>query len=157
MPIYEVSGRTTLVTATVAAPLCALRAVTGALRIWEIHVFYNTAPTTAGGLGLAYSTALGTGTLTSVTPVARSKLTGTSAPTALLVTAWATLAPTNGGIGTVFRRMTAAAAAPAPVIWTFDREPLSVVGSAGATSELCIVNTQALAPGTLDVTFVLEE
>lgn len=155
--IYEVSGRTTLTTATVAAPLAALRAVTGAVRIWEVHLFYVTAPTTSGGLGLCYSTALGTGTLTSVTPVARGSLVGISAATARLNTNWATLAPTNGGIGTVFRRFQAAPTIGSGVIWTFDREPLDVIGNATATSEMCLVNTLATSPGTIDVTFVFEE
>jgi len=155
MAIYEVSGRSTLTTATSAAALVSLRAVTRWVRIWEVHLFYQTAPTTSGGLGLCYSTALGTGTLTSVTPVARS--TRATAATALLVTNWATLAPTNGGIGTVFRRFAAAAAIGNGVIWTFDREPLEVVGSAGATSEMCVVNTNATAPGTFEITVVYEE
>ena len=155
MAIYEVSGRSTLTTATSAAALVSLRAVTRWVRIWEVHLFYQTAPTTSGGLGLCYSTALGTGTLTSVTPVARS--TRATAATALLVTNWATLAPTNGGIGTVFRRFAAAAAIGNGVIWTFDREPLEVIGSAGATSEMCIVNTNATAPGTFEITVVYEE
>jgi len=155
MAIYEVSGRSTLTTATSAAALVSLRAVTRWVRIWEVHLFYQTAPTTSGGLGLCYSTALGTGTLTSVTPVARS--TRATAATALLVTNWATLAPTNGGIGTVFRRFAAAAAIGNGVIWTFDREPLEVIGSAGATSEMCVVNTNATAPGTFEITVVYEE
>jgi len=155
MAIYEVSGRSTLTTATSAAALVSLRAVTRWVRIWEVHLFYQTAPTTSGGLGLCYSTALGTGALTSVTPVARS--TRAAAPTALLVTNWATAAPTNGGTGTIFRRFAAAAAVGNGIIWTFDREPLEVVGSAGATSELCVVNTNATAPGTFEVTAVFEE
>ena len=155
MAIYEVSGRSTLTTATSAAALVSLRAVTRWVRIWEVHLFYQTAPTTSGGLGLCYSTALGTGTLTSVTPVARS--TRATAATALLVTNWATLAPTNGGIGTVFRRFAAAAAIGNGVIWTFDREPLEVIGSAGATAEMCVVNTNATAPGTFEITVVYEE
>lgn len=155
MSIYEVSARTTLVTASVAAPLAALRAVTGFCRIWEIHAFYVTAPTTSGGLGLCRSTALGTGALTSVTPVARS--TRASAPTAILNTAWATAAPTTGGIGTVFRRVAQAATIGNGIIWTFDREPLELIGSAAATSELIICNDNATAPGTFDLTVVYEE
>ena len=155
MAIYEVSGRTTLTPATVAGVLCALRAPTRFCRVWEVHAFYVTAPTTSGNIGLCFSTALGTGTLTSVTPVARSsRATGA---TALLVTAWATLAPTNGGIGTVFRRLGTSNAIGGGVIWSFDREPLEVIGGAAATSELCLVNTIATAPGTLDVTWVFEE
>jgi hypothetical protein len=155
MAIYEVSGRTTLVTATVAAALCAIRAVTRKLYLREIHLFYVTAPTTSGGLGLVRSTALGTGGLTSVTPVAREL--NQDAPTALLVTAWATLAPTNAGIGAVFRRVAQGPSIGNGIIWTFDGDELEVAGNAGATSELCIVNTLATAPGTFDVTIVYDE
>ena len=157
MGLYEVSARTTLVTATIGAPLCALRAVTAPLRVREIHIFYVTAPTTSGSLALVRSTALGTGTLTSVTPQARSALVGTPAATALLVTAWATLAPTNGGAAAMFRRFVGAATIGNGVIWTFDQESLGVAGSAGAASELIIANGIATAPGTFDVTFVYEE
>lgn len=155
MAIYEVSGRTTLVTATAAAALCAIRAVTRKLHIREIHLFYVTAPTTSGGLGLARSTALGTGALTNVTPVARGL--SQDAPTALLVTAWATLAPTNGGIGTVFRRVHQGATIGNGIIWTFDGDELEVIGGAAAASELCVVNTVATAPGTFDIAVVYDE
>lgn len=155
MAVYEVSARTTLTAATVAAPLAALRAVTRSCRILEVHAFYVTAPTTSGGLGLIYSTALGTGALTSVVPVARS--TRATAPTAVLNTAWATAVPTTGGVGTIFRRFHASPTIGNGVIWTFDREPLEVVGGAAATSELILCNTIATAPGTIDCTFVFEE
>jgi hypothetical protein len=156
MPIYEVRCRTTLTTATVAAALCALRAsTTEPTYILEIHLFGITAPTTSGGIGICRSTALGTGTLTSVTPVARRPAYG--APGAVLVTNWATAAPTNGGIGTVFRSWTQSAAIGNGVIWTFDQEPLEVPLGNTATGELCIVNTLGTAPGTLDVTVVIVE
>lgn len=155
MATYEVSGRTTLVTATIAAPLCALRAVTRKVYIREIHLFYVTAATTSGGLGLCRSTALGTGTLTSVTPVAREL--NQDAPTAILNTNWGTAAPTNGGAGAIFRRMHQGPAIGNGILWTFDGDELEVIGGAGATSELCVVNTIATAPGTVDVTFVYDE
>ena len=155
MAIYEVSGRTTLTTATVAAALCALRAVTRFCRIYEIHAFYVTAPTTSGNLALCFSTALGTGTLTSVTPVARSSRA--QGATAVLNTNWATAAPTNGGAGALFRRVSLGATIGNGISWTFDREPLEVVGGAAATSELCLCNSIATAPGTIDVTFVYDE
>jgi hypothetical protein len=154
--IYEVSGRTTITTGTVPFAVAALRAVTRFVRVWECHVFYQTAPTTSGDLGLCYSTALGTGTLTSVTPVARS--TRATAPTALLVTAWGTAAPTNGGTGTILKRLATTNSIGNGVIWTFDREPLEIVGSAGATSELCVVSTLTqTTAGTAELTFILEE
>lgn len=156
MPIYEVRGRTTLTTATVAAALCALRgSTTEPTYVLEIHIFGITAPTTSGGLGLCRSTALGTGTLTSVTPVPRRPAYGS--PGAVLVTNWATAAPTNGGIGTVFRSWTQSVAIGNGVIWTFDQESMELPLGNTATGELCIVNTLATAPGTFDVTFVLAE
>ena len=156
MAIYEVSARTTLVTATAAAALCALKGVTRPCFIKEIHIFGITAPTTSGALGLCRSTAVGTGTLTSVVPVSRDP--NATAPTAVLITNWATAAPTNGGVGAVFRRWTQSAAIGNGVIWTFDGDDgIEVVGGAAATSELCVVNMVATAPGTFDITVVYVE
>lgn len=157
MPIYEASATTTLTTATANAPLCALRAVTQPLFVREIHVYYATAPTTSGRLGLTRSTAVGTGTLTSVTGQIRENLTGSAASTGILVTNWATAAPTVSATA-YFRRFSAGAAVGNGVIWTFDPEPgLFIQGSAGATSELVITNLVAVAPGTADVIFVWRE
>lgn len=157
MAIFDVSGRTTLVTATAMAPLAAIRgAQTGRpTKVREIHLFAVTAPTTVGELGLCLSTALGTGSLTSVAPVTRDS---TRIPTAgaVLVTAWATLAPTVGAAATAFRRAAFGPAIGNGIIWTFDGESFEIpVG--GATSELVLVNLQALAPGTWAFSAVLEE
>lgn len=155
MPYYEVSGRSTLVTATVAAALVSLRgSTTRPTLVWEIHMFYITAPTTSGGLGLCRSTALGTGTLTSTAPVGRRASYATAG--AIAVTNWATAAPTNGGIGAVFRRFAAGPAIGNGVIWAFN-DPIELPLGNVATGELCIVNTIATAPGTFDFTFVIEE
>ena len=154
MAIHSVSGRSTLVTATVAAALVALKAVTRPIYIREIHIFGVTAPTTSGGLGLCLSTAVGTGALTSVSPVARSREAPASA--SLLNTAWATLAPTNAGIGAVFERWAAPATLGNGIIWSFADEPIEVAAGV-ATSELCVVNTLATAPGTFDVVFIFSE
>jgi hypothetical protein len=155
MARYQVSGRSTVVTATAAAALASIKAgTTRPIFVEEIHLFYVTAPTTSGGLGLAISTAVGTGTLTSVTPVARSR--NVNAPGALAITNWATAAPTNGGAGTLFERQHAAAAIGNGVFWTFLNEPIEIAPN-GATSELCICNTVATAPGTFDFCFVFEE
>ena len=75
----------------------------------------------------------------------------------VLNTNWATAAPTNGGAGALFRRVSLGATIGNGIIWTFDREPLEVVGGAAATSELCLCNSIATAPGTIDVTFVYDE
>ncbi len=121
----------------------------------EIHLFGVTAPTTSGHLGLCRSTALGTGALTSVTPVARNP--DAAAAVSVLVTNWATAAPTNGGIGTVFRRWAQSAAIGNGIIWTFDGDLIEVPLGSAATGELCIVNMMATAPGTFEITVVLEE
>lgn len=113
-----------------------------------------TAPTTSGGLGLQFSTAVGTGALTSVSSVPRSR--NVSASAAVLNTAWATAAPTNAGIGAVFERWQQPATLGNGMIWTFATEPIEVPQGA-ANSELCLVNTMATAPGTLDVVFIFEE
>jgi hypothetical protein len=156
MPLYEVSGRTTLVTASAMAALAAIRGATSRpAYLRELHIFGIAAPTTSGALGLCFSTALGTGTLTQVTPIARFRNVG--APEARLVTAWATLAPTNGGVGTVFRRWSQSANIGNGVIWTFDQDPIEIPLGNTATGELCIVNLQGTAPGTFDITAVLEE
>jgi hypothetical protein len=158
MPVYEVSGTTTLTTATANAPLAALRAVTGALFVREVHVFYRTAPAApVGALGLTRSTAVGTGTLTSTTGQARNMLTGVQAATGILITNWATAAPTVNSAN-YFRRFSASPAIGNGIIWTFDPYPgMTVPGSAGATSELVLCNLMAAAPGTLDVTVIFEE
>lgn len=157
MPFYEAATTTTLVTASANAPLVALRAVSAALFVQEIHIFYRTAPTTSGALGLVRSTALGTGTLTSVAGQARMPLTGMPAATGIIVTNWATLAPTLSAT-TYSRRFSASPTIGNGVIWTFDgNEQLGVAGSAGATSELIIANLVATAPGTFDVVVIWRE
>lgn len=153
MSRYEVGVRTTITTASV--PIAALRAITDPVWLRELHLWYVTAPTTSGGLGLARSTALGTGALTGVVgfPANPSDPTGT----AEAITAWATLAPTFTA-GAFFRRwFSGAAAIGTGMIWTFEPPGLYIAGSASATSELVLVNLQATAAGTLDLTWIYEE
>lgn len=158
MATFEVSCRTTLTTATVAAALAAIRAPgSGGQRptIQEIQILTTNA--VAGGIGLCRSTALGTGALTSVTPVAREPSEPTAAGS-VAVTAWATAAPTNGGIGTVFRRFTHGAVQGAGVVWPFSElRQLFVPLSSGATGELCFVNLNAATPALYDITVILAE
>lgn len=154
MAVFQVSGRSTLVTATAAAALAAFKAVTRPAYIREIKIFGVTAPTTSGGLGLLFSTAVGTGALTSIAPVGR--LRNPLASASLGVTAWATLAPTNAGVGAIFERWAAPATLGNGIIWSFGEEPIEVLPGV-ATSELCIVNTLATAPGTFDFVFTFVE
>lgn len=157
MSVFEASSRTTLVTATALAPLASFRAsTTQRARIREIQIYTVTAPTTVGGLGLMRSTALGTGTLTSAVGVNREP--GDAATTGQVVTAWATAAPTVGAVGTVFRRAAFPAAVGQGVIWTWDIvDPLLVPLGNAATGELVIVNLNATAPGTFEISVTWEE
>jgi hypothetical protein len=157
MPIYEGSVRTTLVTASAMAPLFAIRgSTTRPTFLKEIGLFGITAPTTSGAVGLCRSTALGTGALTSVAPIARDLSSATAG--AVLVTAWATLAPTVGAASTVFRRWAQPASIGNGVIWRFDDDdPHEMPLGSAVNGELVLVNLQATAPGTFDIYVVLME
>jgi hypothetical protein len=153
MSRYEVGVRTTITTASV--PIASLRAISDAVWLREVHLWYVTAPTTSGGLGLTRSTALGTGALTGVLgfPTNPSDAAGT----AEAVTAWATAAPTFTA-GAFFRRwFSGAAAIGTGYMWTFEPPGLYIPGGAAANSEIVLVNLQATAAGTLDLTWVLDE
>lgn len=153
----EVAARTTLVTASAGAPLFALRAISRPCWVRELHMFYATAPTTSGGLGLNRSTALGTGALTGVIAFPVDGAVGAAAGTVELVTAWATLAPTITAANTLRRWFAGAAAIGTGTIWVWEPPGLYIPGNATATSELVVQNLQATAPGTLDVTAIIDE
>jgi hypothetical protein len=156
MPIYEASTTTTIVTASAGAVLAAFRAGTRPCYLYELHLFGITAPTTSGSVGLARSTAIGTGTLTQQLGQPRDK--NAAAALGGPVTAWATTAPTVAASPyNTFRRWAQPATIGNAVIWTFDRQPLIVPANADVASELCLVNLVATAPGTLHVTVVWEE
>jgi hypothetical protein len=158
MAIFEVSGRTTIQTASAMAVLAAVRgSTTRPTFVREIHLFGITAPTTSGAVGLCKSTALGTGTLTSTAPVARDLSYVSIGAGAVLITAWGTAAPTTGAVATVFRRWSQSPAIGNGIIWTFDGENLEIPLGGVATGDLCLVNLQATAPGTFDITAILEE
>jgi hypothetical protein len=121
--------------------------------VQEIGIFLVTAVETH--VGLCYAAALGTGALTSVTPVPHAR--NAPASGALLVTAWATASPTNAGIGAVFRRWHGGATIGNGVIWTFpEPDPLEITQN-NATGELCLVNLVAVAPATMDVSITFRE
>lgn len=155
MPRYEAAVRTTLVTASAGAVLFGLRAITRPLWLRELHLWYVTAPTTSGGLGLNRSTAVGTGALTGLVglPDNPNDATGTGEA----MTAWGTAAPTITAASTLRRWFAGAAAIGTGLIWVWEPPGLYVPGSAGATSELAVQNLQGTAPGTLDATFVWDE
>lgn len=153
MPRYEVSCLTTIVTATAGTPISSLRAAGKSATLRELHIWAVTAPTTRGALALAMSTALGTGALTNVIPVAYDPHNAVL-PTALAITAWATLAPT---VGTWMRRYCSSPAIGQGIVWTFGAEGLTIPCSGVTSNELVLLNASATAPGTWDVTYVYDE
>ena len=139
------------------APLCAIRgSTTRPTFVKEIEIFGITAPTTSGALGLCRSTALGTGSLTSMTPLPHDPTGATCG--AVIVTAWATLAPTVGAITTVMRGWAQPVSIGNGVIWRFDDDDgLEIPLGNTATGELVIVNLMATAPGTFFISATLVE
>lgn len=156
MPVFEASVLTTLTTASANAPLASFRASsTQRAEIIEIGISSLTAPTTSGGLGIARSSAIGTGTLTSVAGLPRDPSDSTPGTPGSLITNWATAVPT---IGTVFRRWAFPASLGNGVIWTLDRiDPLEVPAQTAATSEIVFVNLPGTAPGTYYIYVAWEE
>lgn len=153
MARYEAATRTTITTASV--PIAAVRAITRAVYLRELHMFYVTAPTTSGGLGLARSTAIGTGALTGLLGI--SVIQPDVAGTGEIVTAWATAAPTFTANAFLRRWFGGAAAIGTGVVWVWEPPGLYIPPNAGAASELVLVNLQATAAGTLDLTAIWDE
>lgn len=149
MPAYEASLTTTIVTATAGAVLGAFHAGNRPARIYEIELFNITAPTTSGGIGLCYSTAIGTGALTNLLGQ-KTDPSNDVAAVGSIVTAWATTAPTVAASPfSTLRRWSSPASFGNGIIWTWDTAaPLIVPANAAVNSELCIINLQATAPGT---------
>lgn len=155
MAQYDVSIRTTLTTATVAATLAALRGSTlQRATIREIHVFTTSA--VAGGIGLARSTALTATPSASVAPVPHDP--AEIAAGSVAYTAAATMA-TNGGISAVFRRWTHSGSQGAGILWSYSLDgPLVLsLGNVAAAGELCFVNLNAATPATYDINITLAE
>lgn len=157
MARYESAVRSTLVGATAGSVLVGLRAITRPLYLRELHLWYVTAPTTSGGLGLNRSTAVGTGALTGVLGQAADGAAQAAAGTGEAITAWGTAAPTITAANTLRRWFAGAAAIGTGIVWVWEPPGLYIQGNAQTTSELVLQNLQATAPGTLDVTFVWDE
>ena len=158
MPVYEASCLTTLVSASANAPLAAYRASTSQRsEIIEVGISYLTAPTTSGGIGLARSSAIGTGTLTSVSGKPRDPSDSIPATPGQLITNWGTAAPTVD-TASIFRRWAFPASLGNGVIWTYDRiDPMEVAAATAATSELIFINLPGTAPGTFYIYVAWEE
>lgn len=157
MPRYEAAVRTTLVTATAGAALCALRAITRPVWVRELHLWQVTASAaSASGVAITRSTALGTGTLTGL--LGQQTQPADPSGTAEVVTNWGTAAPTTSTTA-LLRRWLAGSTTTigTGLVWVFEAPGIYVSGSAGATSELVVANLFSTAPGTFDITFVWDE
>jgi hypothetical protein len=154
--VYALSTRTTVTTATALTPIWAfLASTTQRAAVREISLFNVTAPTTSGGVGLMRSTSLGTATTTNGSEVSREP--GAAASDARVETAWSA-APGVGTVDTVFRRWHHGTAIGNGMVWTFDlTAPLMVPLGSAATGKLVLVNLQATAAATYDITIVWDD
>jgi hypothetical protein len=110
-------------------------------------MFYVTAPTTSGALGLQRSTALGTGAITAV--VGQAHDTGEPATNAQVETAWATAAPTTAN--NYLKSWASAPTIGNGMVWRFDEgNGLLVPLGNTATGEIVICNLLGTAPGTME-------
>lgn len=151
MPQYEVSGRSTITTATAGTVLFGLRAGGHRMKLLEVFMTNVTAPTTSGGVGLVRFTADGA-TWTSVSALPDDP--GDAASTAFIFTA-ATTPPTTGGVATTLRRWHhGTAIGNGGSVWTWDRiSPLVVSHATAATAGLAVINLQATVAATYDFSF----
>jgi len=148
MAVYTAGSRSTIVTASANAVLAGFRASTTD-RCWirEIGLFYVTAPTTSGSLGIQRSTALGTGAITAV--IGQAHDPNEPATTGQVETAWATAAPTTAN--NYMKRWSSAPTIGNGMVWRFDEgDGLLVPLGSAVNGELCICNLLATAPGTFE-------
>lgn len=144
MPVYSITGRTTLVAATATPLAMLLKATTGSIaRVSEVGVSMATA--VASSIGLARSTTATTTPTSLGTPTPMNNRD--AAGTAISAVAWATIGAATGG---AFRRIALPATVGAGWVWMFD-EPY-IVGDqvSAATGELMLVNMVAVVPGLID-------
>lgn len=156
MATYEASVRTSITTATIGAVFCAFRAsTTQRAEIKEIQVYNVTGGTSPNSIGLVRSTALGVTPGGTMVGVPRDP--AAVATTGQLETTFGT-APTTGGAATTLRRFTHGVSVGNGVIWTFDLQRMLTVPLGNtATGELCLINLNATALATYDISLVWEE
>lgn len=158
---YSGSMLTTSTTATQYGTMATIKgSTTQPTNIKRIEIFTKQDNAVAGGVGLAWSTALTTATITNGGSFQPHSPEGTlvSAGTALIVSTTGTMA-TNGGAATVFRRFVHPGAGGAGIIWgESELGPLIMaLGSTAARGELCIVNLFAATPALYHVNVVVSE
>lgn len=147
---FEAGNVSSLLTATVNAPLAALRApVTEVMRLRELGITITAA--TAFRVGLARAAVVSGTPATTVAGQNRRK--GAPASGSLLVSSWTT-APTV--TAPLFKRISLPGTIGAGVIWTWPDDPLEV-GDGAAISELLILNLVAVAPPIFEYYAIWED
>lgn len=145
---YTASMLTTSTTTTQYGTMASVKGSTASrTRIKQIEIFTDSANATAGGIGLAWSTAITTATITNGgTFVAHEG--GDSAPSAVTIVSTSGTMATNGGVTTVLKRFYHAGVGGSGVIWGVpELGPLIMaLGATAARGELCFVNLKAATP-----------
>ncbi|MFD6416001.1 hypothetical protein [Streptomyces sp. NPDC060194] len=114
---------------------------TKSLTVYEVGVFLESGTAAAIGFALFRMNAVGTGAITSDTPVAEDPMLGATG--AALEKSWATTDPTT--VGLALRRGTTPATLGTGYIWTFPDQGLIIP----ATSGLVITQTAAATTANL--------
>lgn len=123
------------------------------IRLIEVAVWVETAPSTPWTLQLERMNAVGTGTITSTAAAAADP--GDSAGAAVLETAWATTKPTRLGTPLGLRRCQLATSIGSGWIWDFTNRPLVIAASGGLM--LNQVSAAGTTLGLLGASFVWDE
>lgn len=141
---FEAGNVSTLATATIGAPLVAIRApATERCLLRELGITLIAATSTRLELRRATTVSVTPGT----TVAGLNKQPGAPASGSLLVSSWGTVPVVAA---TAFRRITLPAAIGAGFIWTWPADDPLIVGLGSAIAELCICNEVAVAPSLFD-------
>lgn len=155
-PVYTASMLTTSSSTTQYIMLGSVKGATNdRARVKRIAIFTDSANATAGGIGLAWSTALSATSIVNGGTFTAHDV-GDPAATATTITGATTLA-TNSGAAGVFMRFTHPGSGGAGIIWG-ENELGPLVMATGATAargELCFVNLKAAAPALYHITVTL--
>ena len=145
--LYRARARTTLAPTAANGVLCAFRPGARPADILEVRcILRNTpalsaAPTAGFAIGIARSSALGTGALTQQLGVTLKSTAGQEASTGGIVTAWATTAPTPG---TILDSQIGGTQIGYPIVFAWDRlSLLELPDNTDATAELCLILSEA--------------
>lgn len=145
---YTCSLLTTSTSTTQYITLASVKGSTASrTRIKKIEIFTETDNTVAGGIGLAWSTAITTATITNGGTLTAHEGGDAAASATTIVSTSGTMA-TNGGVATVFKRFPHAGVGGAGIIWgESELGPLIMaLGTTAARGELCFVNLKAATP-----------